>query len=708
MNRRSAAQFLEPLYPIFIGFVVFLFITKGTILNPTYADWLMQDGDSSQHWLGWQFFRHSPLFQWPLGANPDYGMELGSSIVFSDSIPLFAFIFKPLNAILPETFQYIGLWIAVCFSLQAYFAWKLLRLFTDNKWLALVGCVFFTLAPASLWRLHGHNSLFGHWLILAALYLYFSEKFSVLRWVLLLSAAALTHAYLLAMALAIYLADLVQRYCISQARAVKTIANLLVCGFTTALVMWAAGYFMVGEGVASGGFGFYRMNLLSLIDPDDVWSKVLRDQAQAAGDYEGFNFLGLGMIGLAFIAGYEFFRNPKFSIKNSVIPILCLSVGLFLYAISNHIAIGGHELFTYELPSVVRPLTNAFRASGRFFWPVYYLIYLAVFYLLFTRLTPKAAITVCAVMLAVQLGDFNDIRHRFRERFAYAPTWTSPIRSPMWEELAHRYKKIVVVVPHNASPNWVPLSRFAAKHQMAINIGYFARIDAKKEREAGDRIASSILSNKLNSDSLYIFQDDGLWKFATRQVPDSAVAGILDGFRIIAPDFQNCRICGAAITNVSLIKEDHDYGYQGGRISFTSAGPGKKYMLFGWVLPEAWGVWSDGDVSYLKLDLDKSLMGKGDLELLIEGHAYLTERHPLQAVNVLANGQYVGTLKYDQTWTDSTRSITIPKTIWSENNGHLLLRFDLKNAISPAELGLSTDGRRLGLGIVSMEIREKR
>lgn len=56
------------------------------------------EGDPATHWLGWQFFRNSPLLQWPLGANPDYGMEIGSSIIFSDSIPLLAFIFKPLGA----------------------------------------------------------------------------------------------------------------------------------------------------------------------------------------------------------------------------------------------------------------------------------------------------------------------------------------------------------------------------------------------------------------------------------------------------------------------------------------------------------------------------------------------------------------------------------------------------------------------------------
>lgn len=710
MSRRlSVSELIEPFYPILLGFIVFLFITKGTILNPTYVDWLMQDGDSTQHWLGWQFFRHSPLLQWPLGANPNYGMEIGSSIVFSDSIPLLAFIFKPLSALLPETFQYIGLWILMCFCLQSYFAWKLLRRFTTNKWLPIIGCVFFALAPAALWRLHGHNALFGHWVLLAGLYLYFSPNFFFRRWFALLLVTALIHAYLLAMVLAVYLVDLIQRCWSKQLSIAKTTSYFLVSSGGAAFIMWVAGYFMVGQGVASEGFGLYRMNLLSLFDPDDVWSKVLRDQAQGSGDYEGFNFLGLGVIALGAIACYELLRNPKVGLSARVVPIFCLSVGLFLYAVSNHVAVGAHELLSYDLPSIMRPLTNAFRASGRFFWPAYYVIYLAIFWVLFARLPSRVAIVLCASMLFLQLADMNGIRHRFRDRFAYAPAWSSPLRSAMWEDLARRYKKILVVLPHNASPNWAPLSQFAAMHRMAINIGYFARIDSKKEREAGEHIVSSVLSNTLDSDSLYVFQDDGLWKLASGQISGATVAGTLDGFRIIAPDFTLHRDGHVLAAPGFSVETSHDFAYGMGRVLFTPDGVGRKYTLSGWSQPEVWGTWSDGNESYLQFTLNKPV--NGDLELLIEGHAFITERHPSQTIDVLVNRQYAGTLKYDLKYdrksNDGVRTVTIPKRSWSQNNGRLLIQFRFKDAISPSDLGLSSDGRRLGLGMSSIELKEK-
>src|SRR3989338_897224 len=158
------------LIPILIGIAVFIFVTGGKILWETNSSWLMV-GDASQHWLGWQFFRHTPIFQWPLGANPSYGMNISSSIVYSDSIPLFAFLFKPLSSMLPEAFQYFGLWILLCFCLQAYFSWKILSLFTEDKWQLIIGCVFFTIAPVCLFRINIHMALFGQWVILAGLYL---------------------------------------------------------------------------------------------------------------------------------------------------------------------------------------------------------------------------------------------------------------------------------------------------------------------------------------------------------------------------------------------------------------------------------------------------------------------------------------------------------------------------------------------------------
>jgi Family of unknown function (DUF6311) len=706
MNFRGDQKLpLRPFLPILLGFAAFLFITGGKILQPTYTDWLME-GDPSTNLVGWQFFRHSPLWQWPIGANPNYGMEIGSSIVFTDSVPLLAFIFKPLSALLPDTFQYFGLWILICFSLQSYFAWKLLALFTQDKWLPLIGSIFFTLAPACLWRLHGHYALFGQWVLLAGLYLYFSKNFSIFRWIGLLVIVALINAYLLVMVLTIYSADLIQRYWQKQMGIVKTLSYFFVSSACIAIIMWAAGYFMLGAGVEIGGFSVLHMNLLSLIDSDDIWSKLLRDQKGGAGDYEGFNYLGLGMLGLGLITGYELLRNVKnvkIGPKVKIIPILVITIGLSLYAISNHVAIGSHEIFSYDLPLMTGPFTNTFRASGRLFWPVYYVIYLAIFYLLFTRLRRSTAITLCVIMLFFQVIDSTDIWRTFREKFAHSPEWSSPMRSPIWSDIVYRYRKIIFVLPHNQPTNWMPLSQFAAMHRMAINTGYFARVNPEKEQEGKVRVITSILNNELSPDSLYVFENDVFWKFASSKISPSDVTGVLDGFRIVAPNLRDCKNCNtSAIASIS-VGNSHDFDYKMERISFTSNGTGQKYSFYGWLDPEPWGTWSDGETSLILLKL--SSLPKNDVELLIEGHALLAEKHPSQEIDIFVNKHYVATLKYDQQSNSGVRAVNIPKLLVLENNGRLLIKFNYRNPQSPAELGLSSDTRRIGLGIVSLKLK---
>jgi hypothetical protein len=139
-------------------------------------------------------------------------------VIFSDSNPLLALLFKPFNGWLPQTFQYFGLWLLACFVLQAWFAWKLLGLITDNPVLRLLGTGLLVFSPPMFLRTGGHLSLAGHFLILAALYLALHPALARRRraWGVLLAATALVHAYLLVMVALLWVADLFAKVMIGQ------------------------------------------------------------------------------------------------------------------------------------------------------------------------------------------------------------------------------------------------------------------------------------------------------------------------------------------------------------------------------------------------------------------------------------------------------------------------------------------------------------
>ena len=91
---------------------------------------------------------------------------------------------RPLSALLPQPFQYLGLFAAVCFVLQAYFGLSLCRrLVPDQPAFIVLGGVFFLISAPLTWRALGHTTLLSHWLILADLDSYFRDPDAgVVRW----------------------------------------------------------------------------------------------------------------------------------------------------------------------------------------------------------------------------------------------------------------------------------------------------------------------------------------------------------------------------------------------------------------------------------------------------------------------------------------------------------------------------------------------
>ena len=56
------------------------------------TEWLRAH-DVTTDIISWKFFRDD-IWRFPLGNNPNYGMDIGSGIAFSGSVPVMAIIFK--------------------------------------------------------------------------------------------------------------------------------------------------------------------------------------------------------------------------------------------------------------------------------------------------------------------------------------------------------------------------------------------------------------------------------------------------------------------------------------------------------------------------------------------------------------------------------------------------------------------------------------
>lgn len=128
-----------------LGALCFIGIYGVDILNPTYDAWLLQGGDLTIHYIGWEFFRVSD-WQFPIGLMDRICYPNSVSIIFTDSIPVLAVLFKLFSSFLPETFQYFGWWALLCFILQGVFSTNLIYLYlqgTYDKRMAEKPCLQF-------------------------------------------------------------------------------------------------------------------------------------------------------------------------------------------------------------------------------------------------------------------------------------------------------------------------------------------------------------------------------------------------------------------------------------------------------------------------------------------------------------------------------------------------------------------------------------
>lgn len=690
------------LIPALLGTAAFFLIVGPRAIDPTNISWLA-NGDPAQHFLGWNFFRHAN-WSFPLGANPNYGLELGNAIVFSDSNPFLAFLFKPFSAFLPEPFQYFGIWLLACFILQAWFSWKLTGLISESMTVRALAAGLYIFSPPMILKAYEHLSLAGHFLIVAGLYLTFNEKLKnrTVAWCTLLALAALTHAYLFAMVAPLWAADLSWKTITKKLSIRKSVFELSIITAVTCVTCWQAGYFTAGSGVSAVGFGYHRMNLLSIFDANS-WSYSLKDIPTNPGEGEGFNFLGLGIIFL-FVGALPTLVSGRVGLGNFIrkFPLLLLPLaGFALFALSNKVGVG---LFSYEIPLPDRALAaaNVFRASGRMFWPVFYVLIFTVIFLVVRGYDKRTAIMILSLALFIQIVDSRPGWSGIRNNSMTIPStaWATPLINPFWSEAASRYTKVRWIQPAFETPNWKVFSAYASTHRMATDAVYLARISDVALENAKQSAFEVLNSGKYESDVLYVLDDKSFRKAAMNIDSATDLLAHIDGFNVIAPGWKKCTSCRQIETEVRLSDLLSPISF-GQRVIFNNYSSGETYLGAGWSSPETWGTWSESSSATVVLPLEANLAST----LLIEAKPWLSPSRQKQDVNLTINGIPVGKIMLNAL-SDNLVSIEIPETV-KQLGLHTILKlnFHFPDAVRPVDIGVSPERRKLGIGLLAITVR---
>lgn len=692
-----------------MGLLAFLVIAGPRFLDPTNVAWLV-GGDPLQHYLGWAFYRNSP-WTWPIGLNPLYGMEFSNSIVFTDSIPLLAIPFKAVNFLLPYPFQYLGIWVLLCFVLQAYFAFRLIGLISGNPLIQCLGSILFLYAPPLLFRLSLHESLMGHFLILAALYLNLKKVkikyLHSLAWVFLLSMAVLTHFYLAVMVFVLWLSNLITRMFISKQASLKdAMLEVLAIFLSSCFVAWQAGYFAIqGASGVTRGFGDFRTNLLALFNSRG-WSYLLRpiplrDSVEAATG-EGFQYLGAGSLFILLCAIYAFLikrvhliQSFKTLCKNNW-PLLAVLMVLALISFSNNIGFGPWNL-VFPLPDFLIAILSLVRASSRLFWPLYYSILLGMIWVLINAYHKKTLIVIFFLAALLQIFDTSAGWLITREKVNLLETtkFKTVLQSPFWEQAGRHYKNIV---SSGGQEHWGPFGILASSNRMSTNIAYLARTDLNKVIESENKVSDQLHIGPLDASSLYVLPD---WKINPDRIrfdPKTDLLARIDGINILAPGWKECRNCEQVPKNFEknqLAPELH----LGQVVYFTKNGEGREnFMLSGWGFTEDWGTWATEPKAKIVVPMPAGNPSK----LIIGANAFLPKGHPVQVVNIAVNDIPVAHHLMLAKAKENILEIDLPKGIKIPGDP-VVIEFQSIDSVSPQDSGIGPDGRKLGLGLVSIQ-----
>jgi hypothetical protein len=203
---------------------------------------------------------------------------------------------------------------------------------------------------------------------------------------------------------------------------------------------------------------------------------------------------------------------------------------MLILSLSNVVSFGNHVLFTYQVPELFTPLFETLRSSGRFTWPIIYLLLVFGTAGLVTPASRNNRSVVSFVLILtivfIQLIDMAPATTEIRERFSQ-PGFTASLTDPRWNELARQYDHLVAVPPLNNDPGWFELALLANDWNMTSNAAYYGRIDEKRLVDESARLQLIVDEQRFDSNTLYVI---------TNYPPNPASPKLIDQFSGAAAD----------------------------------------------------------------------------------------------------------------------------------------------------------------------------
>lgn len=503
-----------------LGALCFAGIYGIQILDFTDTGWLFDnDHDLRQHYIGWCAYRNSP-WTFPIGLIDSLSYPNSMSVIYTDSIPVFAVIFKLMRAYLPVTFQYFGLFGIMSFALMGGFSSILLRRIVASDACCIIGSVFYIISAPVIQRMYYHTALGAQWVIVAALAVWVYDDMITdaklcLYWGLLGAACVWIHSYFLPMAGMILAAHAITRILRKKGFVLPLMEFASFCAAGLA-GLFILGGFYGGTSAYGYGLGTFTSNLNTFINPWEIGRLLPQMPLQNYFQYEGMAYLGVGILFLFIVvaAGMVFRmarKVPEAAFHSDRIygrVTIGLFVVSFFSALLPNISYNEINIIWIPYPAFVERILGVFRSNGRFIWPAMYILMTsAISFTAYTfRRYRPVAVTVLAGALMLQIVDMSAaFASRYELYTSYHPIET------IWEsgdlsQLTDGAREFIFLYTENDIT--MPTAYYAYLHGMRQNNYYFARDIDEKVQEGIDLYRAEISGGNLREKAVYVLKQE--------------------------------------------------------------------------------------------------------------------------------------------------------------------------------------------------------
>ena len=493
---------------IFSLFLTFLYLGKNNLSIYDF-NWLFY-GDASSDLINWLNFKNA---DWAFPFGTYKSGDLGNnSVVYTGAVPLLAIIFKTLFKNV-NNFHFFNFWIFLCFYLQYLFSYLILKHFLKDNISSILGGLFFVLSPIFINKLGLHLSLGGHWILLAYFFIKLKNVENNKNIIIMICLSTLIHFYFTMMILFVEILHsiFIEKF-FTKNKFVRFFKYYFYIFFFTLLTMYLSGYFAIPVQDTMGyGYGYYKLNILSIINPSGLtihelfnWSNFLPTVELNFGEKEGFNYLGLGylLMLILFISSFWIYKLEKINYGYVYIIIL-----ITLFSLSNNIDFGKINIINIQLNKYVEGSLSIARASGRFFWPVYYFI----LFCCLINLKKIFKYNYKIIIIFFLLVQIIDLLPGYKKYFNGGAINNNDLKieSKLWNKIISKNKILTSTYLKNHNSDYYKILPIAVNNNFNSEIQYFARYDRNSLINLRYKNYKRILNNNYELNKVYIVNNIG-------------------------------------------------------------------------------------------------------------------------------------------------------------------------------------------------------